>query len=240
MLKAMQDWLPRGQVPDFYCSGSGDALSETTTPGAATMKEEAATANNWNPAQNPKKLRGKIPEDLRAMLRDAQEEGNESIVSWLPHGRAFKVHNKHLFVQNILKRYFKATKYTYFSDTVRIWGFARLKDKGRDKGAYFHRYFVKDRPSLTRHLSRQQMKDAMVGWPPPNGEVDLWSPDVEKLVGNVFAAAAAAAATTTNTHEIPTVPTLKMLDEQPLDLAAVVAPVPREKRSREQWESTVI
>jgi hypothetical protein len=174
------------------------------------------------------------------MLRDAQEEGNESIVSWLPHGRAFKVHNKHLFVQNILKRYFKATKYTYFSDTVRIWGFARLKDKGRDKGAYFHRYFVKDRPSLTRHLSRQQMKDAMVGWPPPNGgEVDLWSPDVEMLVDNAFAAAAAAA-TTTTTHEIPTVPNLKMLDEQPLDLAAVVAPVPREKRNREQWESTGI
>ena len=39
-----------------------------------------------------------FPFKLHRMLIDAEKEGNESIVSWLPHGRSFKVNNKDEFV----------------------------------------------------------------------------------------------------------------------------------------------
>ena len=108
MLKAMDHWLPAGQVPDFYVPGTGAVLSESA---AAPPRE------NVQFAKNPKKLRGTVPEDLRNMLQDAESEGNQTVVSWLPHGRAFKVHIKLEFVSKIMSRYFKATKFTYFSDT---------------------------------------------------------------------------------------------------------------------------
>jgi hypothetical protein len=108
MLKAMDHWLPAGQVPDFYAPGTGAVLSESA---AAPPRE------NVQFAKNPKKLRGTVPEDLRNMLQDAEVEGTQNIVSWLPHGRAFKVHIKSEFISKTMSRYFKATKFTYFSDT---------------------------------------------------------------------------------------------------------------------------
>jgi hypothetical protein len=216
MLKAMEDWLPIGQVPDFYASGICNALSETPRTDAAAAVVQYA--------QNPKKLRGTVPEDLRNMLEDAETEGNHTIVSWLPHGRAFKVHNKSFFIERILSRYFKATKFTYFSDTLRIWGFARLK-KGKDKGAYFHRYFVRGNPSLSRHLSRQQMKQAMASWPPSEGETDLY---------NAVAVARLLMVEPPPTqqqeaHNIP----IPMLDEKHLEIGG-------EKRNLDHWEEVAV
>ena len=172
MLKAMEDWLPAGEVPDFYAPGTGMVLSDTPSPVVrdATMMQLA---------RNPKKLRGTVPEDLRNMLDDAEQEGNQNIVSWLPHGRAFKVHIKSEFVRSILPRYFKAKSLTHFSDTLRCWGYSRLKRSGFDKGAYVHRYFVRGNPSLTRHLSREEMRLAMAGWPPSDGEPDFY--DAESI-----------------------------------------------------------
>lgn len=172
MLKAMEDWLPPGHVPNFYTSGIGEVLSEAThrpieTPPNVTCK-------------NPKQLRGTVPEDLRRMLEDAEQEGNTTIVSWLPHGRAFKVHDKAAFAAYILPRYFKASKFTYFSDALRMWGWHRLKE-GHDKGAYYHRLFIKDQPQLTRHLHRIQMKKNMTPWPPQTGEPNLYLTPVEQM-----------------------------------------------------------
>ena len=175
MLKVMEDWLPPGQVPDFYASGRGNVLSEIHKNTAES------SASNLPLAKNPKKLRGTVLEDLRQMLEEAETSGNQAMVSWLPHGRAFKVHQKNQFVQKIMPRYFKATKFTYFSDTLRIWGFARLK-RGKDKGAYFHRNFVRGEPGLSRHLSRTHMRQAMAGWPPEAGEPDLYSHDAARLL----------------------------------------------------------
>ena len=100
MLKAMEDWLPAGHLPNFYASGIGEVLSET-------RKEPMEPPPNVT-CKNPKRLRGTVPEDLRQMLEEAEEEGNTHIVAWLPHGRAFKVYNKAAFSKTILPRYFKA------------------------------------------------------------------------------------------------------------------------------------
>ncbi|CAJ1934513.1 unnamed protein product [Cylindrotheca closterium] len=168
MFNSMKNWLPIDQVPDFYNSGTGQVFSE------APKKEAPATAN----PKNPKRLRGTVLEDLRNMLEDAEQE-NSTSVTWLPHGRAFFVTDKASFVTLVLPRYFKAKKFTYFSDILRIWGFVRLKKQ--DKGAYFHRLFVRGKPELTRNLSRKQMKESMAGWPPPSGEPDLYGSEAAGL-----------------------------------------------------------
>jgi hypothetical protein len=170
MLKAMQNWLPVGQVPDFY---SGALSAQIQIPQHSANK-------------NPKRLRGTVLEDLRRMLEDAQMD-NSTSVSWLSHGRAFKITKKEQFTQSVLPRYFKAKKFTYFSDVLRIWGFVRLKGK-EHKGAYYHRFFVRGRPELSRHLSRKEMKESMKDWPPSNVEPDLHSPDADRLVDRSFSA----------------------------------------------------
>ena len=172
MLKAMEDWLSLGQGPDFYSFGTGLGYSESST------FEE--TVSKPSLAQKAKYLRGTVPEDLRAMLYDSEAHGNTHIVTWLPHGRAFKVVAKAAFANQLLPHYFKTSKASHFSDALRVWGFKRLK-KGENKGAYFHRLFVKGKPYLTRHLSRQQMKDAMSGWPLAV-EPDLSLPDVDRVL----------------------------------------------------------
>lgn len=173
MLKAMENWLPAGHVPNFYESGVGEILSESRP--APIVPPPSVTC------KNPKRLRGTVPEDLRQMLEDAEQEGNSKVVSWLPHGRAFKIHDKKVFSRDILPRYFRASKYTYFSDALRIWGWQRLK-QGRDKGAYYHKLFVKGQPQLTRHLTRIQMKDSMSPWPLSGGEPNLYEEQEEVVL----------------------------------------------------------
>lgn len=172
MFEVMKDWLPAGFLPNFYASGSGNILSETN-------QQPVKPAPNVT-CKNVKRLRGTVPEDLRQMLEEAEEEGNAQLVSWLSHGRAFKVHDKAAFADHILPRYFKASKYTYFSDALRMWGWQRIKH-GRDKGAYYHVLFVKGQPQLTRHLTRIQMKNSMTPWPPAEGEPNLYAPQENNM-----------------------------------------------------------
>jgi hypothetical protein len=49
---------------------------------------------------------GKVTFALRLhyVLRDVEKEGKTNIISWLPHGRAIKVHDKELFEQEILPK----------------------------------------------------------------------------------------------------------------------------------------
>ena len=169
MKKAMEGRMPVG---DFY----NYSMENEASPVLMTRES--------NPSLNPKKLRGTILESLREMLEECEHDRDQA-VTWLPHGCAFMINDQKAFAENILPKYFKAKKYTYFSDTLRIWGFVRLKSRV-DKGAYFHRYFIRGRPTLSRHLSRKQMKEAMSSWPLANGEPDLYSPDPERIIQQCF------------------------------------------------------
>jgi hypothetical protein len=47
-----------------------------------------------------------FPFKLYEMLEDMAKEGDSSIVSWRPHGKAFTVHKPDEFVEQILPIYF--------------------------------------------------------------------------------------------------------------------------------------
>lgn len=76
----------------------------------------------------------KLPAKLNAMLSTPEFE---HIVGWMPHGRAWKVHSTHLFVQHVMPRFFEYSNYNSFIRLVNAWGFRRLT-KGPDRNAYWH------------------------------------------------------------------------------------------------------
>ena len=48
------------------------------------------------------------------MLELADQEGFGNIVSWLPDGRSFKVHDPSTFVEQIMPNFFLQSKYKSF------------------------------------------------------------------------------------------------------------------------------
>jgi len=109
--------------------------------------------DSTNSAQSGNAL---FPWKLQEMLTEVAAQGRDDVVSWLPDGKAFKVHKVTKFVSEILPSYFKQTKYKSFQRQLNLWGFERLTSIGTEKGAYSHPHFLKDQPSLCRRLTRQR------------------------------------------------------------------------------------
>jgi hypothetical protein len=59
-----------------------------------------------------------FPWKLHKLLEDAETRGITHVVSWLPGGEAFKVHNPAEFYQKIMTQYFKQTRYKSFTRQV--------------------------------------------------------------------------------------------------------------------------
>ena len=93
------------------------------------------------------------------MLEDAAIGGHEDIVSWQPHGKAFRVHKPQEFTKYILPCYFKQTKYKSFQRQLHIYGFQRISRKELpDWGAYYHDKFLRHDKELCLTMSRQKIK----------------------------------------------------------------------------------
>lgn len=101
-----------------------------------------------------------FPWKLHKMLTFCETEGKDTVVSWLPQGKAFKVHNTAAFVSEILPMHFKQTKYKSFQRQLNLWGFQRItKGSETEKGAYFHPDFLKNQEDLCQKLNRQSAKN---------------------------------------------------------------------------------
>ena len=105
------------------------------------------------------------------MLEDVSKLGQEHIVSWQPHGRAFRVHKPNDFLSFILPRYFKQTQYKSFQRQLYTYGFKRISGKTmRDCGAYYHEDFVRGQQQkamkiMRIKLSKQQISRQQEGNP---------------------------------------------------------------------------
>jgi HSF-type DNA-binding len=97
-----------------------------------------------------------FPWKLHEMLVATERAGQDSIVSWVPDGKAFKVHNSAEFVKTVMPCHFKQTKYKSFQRQLNLWGFKRITRSGdASKGAYSHPFFLKGQKSLCKQLCRQ-------------------------------------------------------------------------------------
>ena len=83
--------------------------------------------------------------------------GFDSIVSWLPGGTRFKVHDTEIFESLLTPRYFNQNYYKSFQRQLNIYGFERVR-QGRHKGAYFHDLFVRGEPGLCHQMVRTKVR----------------------------------------------------------------------------------
>ena len=99
-----------------------------------------------------------FPWKLHEMLDLVEKRGQDTIVSWLPGGRAFRVHMPDLFVEKVMKLCFNQTKYKSFQRQLNLWGFERKTKECGEKGAYFHPLFLRGRRDLCQEMARQKVK----------------------------------------------------------------------------------
>ncbi|KAL3822412.1 hypothetical protein ACHAXA_007419 [Cyclostephanos tholiformis] len=75
-------------------------------------------------------------------------------ISWMSHGRSWKVLNKDYFMEEICPRYFAQTRYESFVRQVNGWGFKRMRREGSDRGSYYHEHFLRGYPNMIDHMRR--------------------------------------------------------------------------------------
>lgn len=95
-----------------------------------------------------------FPQRLHFMIECAEKYDYADIVSWLPHGRAFKIHNRRRFTVEVIPRFFKQSTFGSFSRQLRMYGFERLNQKQMDRGAYFHEAFLRGMPPLCANIQK--------------------------------------------------------------------------------------
>jgi hypothetical protein len=93
------------------------------------------------------------------MLDWASNRGLDHVVSWLPTGRSFRVHNRDAFAAQVLPQHFPGIKIRSFFRQLNIYDFNREDKKGLcDFGAYSHKYFVRGDEELSSNLRRRIVK----------------------------------------------------------------------------------
>ena len=85
---------------------------------------------------------------------------HSDIVSWLDHGKAFRVYKQTRFVKEVFPKYFKESKYTSFTRKLSRWGFLRVS-RGLETGAYYHPLFQRGNLTLCSNMICSSVK-------PPN------------------------------------------------------------------------
>ncbi|ACI64509.1 HSF36, heat shock transcription factor DNA-binding domain-containing protein, DNA binding, transcription factor [Thalassiosira pseudonana CCMP1335] len=75
-------------------------------------------------------------------------------ISWMPHGRSWKVLNKDFFMEEICPQYFAQTRYESFIRQVNGWGFKRMRREGPDRSSYYHENFLRGYPNMIDHMRR--------------------------------------------------------------------------------------
>eukprot|EP00429_Kryptoperidinium_foliaceum_P041741 CAMPEP_0176103184 /NCGR_PEP_ID=MMETSP0120_2-20121206/51765_1 /TAXON_ID=160619 /ORGANISM="Kryptoperidinium foliaceum, Strain CCMP 1326" /LENGTH=290 /DNA_ID=CAMNT_0017437263 /DNA_START=74 /DNA_END=946 /DNA_ORIENTATION=- len=96
----------------------------------------------------------KFPVKLYNILQEAEKTPYlADIVSWLPDGKAFKVHKKDEFSKAILPTSFGTNVFKSFQRNLHFWGFSNIR-KGPSKGVCSHPNFVRDQPELLSRMRR--------------------------------------------------------------------------------------
>ena len=76
-----------------------------------------------------------------------------AVITWMPHGRSWKILNRDLFSQFALPRYFGHSNHASFVRIVNAWGFRRIAS-GVDRDSYYHELFLRGKPKLHERMKR--------------------------------------------------------------------------------------
>jgi hypothetical protein len=150
------------KVPGYLEAKAGDevdvSLNKSTVKNEAEdasedASEEEEEAEDTGREEDPNN--DTFPHKLYRMVAEAEEEGNDNIVSFFAHGKAFAIHKPHDFVREIMPKYFTTSRMSSFQRQLNLYGFRRITE-GQDKGGYFHESFLKGRKSLIKKIKRKK------------------------------------------------------------------------------------
>ncbi|KAL7531997.1 hypothetical protein ACHAXR_007560 [Thalassiosira sp. AJA248-18] len=110
-----------------------------------------------------------FPEKLHVILSNSQYS---HIIRWQPHGRSWKVVDKHLLTTIILPDHFSHGNFASFNRSVNGWGFKPSNSLFQDKNTYYHECFLRGRPELTSLLQRLMNPGKRL--PNKSGEPDFY------------------------------------------------------------------
>lgn len=97
---------------------------------------------------------GRIPNFPAKMMAILSRPDLAHIISWMPHGRAWKVHKSREFETQVIPAYFEHSKFSSFVRQANGWGFRRMVAKGPDRNAYYHEMFLRGTSHLIKLMKR--------------------------------------------------------------------------------------
>lgn len=122
---------------------------------SSSSRDASATANEDNAADDININNETFPYKLYRMLVETEEANQSDIVSFLPHGCSFAIHQPKIFASEIMPKYFTTGRLSSFQRQLNLYNFRRIPD-GPDKGGYWHENLMKDCPSLCQHILRRK------------------------------------------------------------------------------------
>ena len=104
-----------------------------------------------------------FPATLHAILNREELAG---VISWMPHGRSWRVWKPREFEVRVIPLYFNHNKYSSFIRQAEEWGFCRITDSGPDCHSFYHQLFLRDHPYLVKvmeqiPMSRRQQRGSI-------------------------------------------------------------------------------
>lgn len=129
------------------CHRDAEEDHSNDLPVSAAIASPTATAKKLVHTQNDNFIT--FQNQLHQIL---DNDDHPSIISWLPHGRAFVIRDKVQLETVVQPMYFlNQSKYRSFVRRLQRWGFRRVLE-GDDAGAYFHELFLKGRADLCKRM----------------------------------------------------------------------------------------
>mmetsp|Transcript_4603 Transcript_4603/g.10214 ORF Transcript_4603/g.10214 Transcript_4603/m.10214 type:complete len:371 (+) Transcript_4603:1904-3016(+) len=92
-----------------------------------------------------------FPAKLHLIISDP---ANADIITWMPHGRSWKILDQYRLMKEVVSKYFVQTKYESFRRQINGWGFKRLHQSGPDSRSYYNEFFLRGLPHLTHLMKR--------------------------------------------------------------------------------------
>jgi HSF-type DNA-binding len=97
---------------------------------------------------------GKVPNFPAKMHAILSRKDLVDIISWMPHGRSWRVHKPREFEARVIPAYFEHVKFSSFVRQANGWGFSRITADSRDRNSYYHPKFLRGLPHLCKSVKR--------------------------------------------------------------------------------------
>ena len=99
--------------------------------------------------------RAPFPSKLYQLLEDAESHNHSNIISWLPGGKAFRVHHIKRFCSEVMQKYFqKQTKFNSFTRQLYLYGFMKVSRSSSDSTTFYHPDFEQGNKEQSVSLRR--------------------------------------------------------------------------------------